>query len=95
MGDIAVDDIVVSSGGCAVYPSEAARGVNYLPPDIHSLMEMASSVSAPGLYDCTFQQDLCSWSSTAEDVCNNMVKLTLLIYSLKGIVLYCHFHSWF
>lgn len=68
MGDVAVDDIVVASGGCAVYPAEAARGVNYVPPSIHTQTEVPPTTPSPGPFDCTFEEDLCSWSSTIGEV---------------------------
>lgn len=71
MGDVAIDDILVTAGGCAVSPAEAAREVNYVPPSIQSatVAPLASTSSLPlGPHDCTFEQDLCSWSSTIDDV---------------------------
>lgn len=69
MGDIAVDDIVVASGGCTIRPKEAARTVTYISSAIHSYTELPPTTpSPPGPHDCFFETDLCSWTSTVGEV---------------------------
>ncbi|KAG0730111.1 MAM and LDL-receptor class A domain-containing protein 1 [Chionoecetes opilio] len=70
MGDVAVDDIVVASGGCAIIPEEAGEGVTYVSPAPHTRTEVQPFTAAPGpdVHDCTFEQDLCSWSSSMSEV---------------------------
>ena len=64
MGDVAIDDIIFSSGSCAVIPTDAHVGTNYTKP---TPTPPSISTSRPGINSCDFQSDLCSWSSTIEE----------------------------
>lgn len=68
MGDVAIDDVLVASGGCALQPAEASNGVNYTTPVLPTLEP--PSTDAPALpYDCSFDEnDLCDWTSSAGEV---------------------------
>lgn len=68
MGDVAVDDVVVASGGCAVHPKEAARNATYIAPASRTYTELPPTTPALGPYDCFFEVDLCSWSSSVDEV---------------------------
>ncbi|XP_071520575.1 LOW QUALITY PROTEIN: MAM and LDL-receptor class A domain-containing protein 1-like [Panulirus ornatus] len=61
LGDVAVDDVVVASGGCAIHPPEANDGVNYTTP-VRPTPE-PTTTGPPGIYDCSFDEDLCLWTS--------------------------------
>lgn len=79
MGDVALDDIVVASGGCAIQPAEASAGVNYTTPEKPTLQPPTSSTSGPsGRYDCDFEGDLCLWSCDDSPV-RNIPGLILLV----------------
>lgn len=68
MGDVAVDDIIVASGGCAVHPVDAARKETPNSHTINTHTELLSTTLSPGPYDCLFETDLCSWSSNIGEV---------------------------
>ncbi|KAK8747587.1 hypothetical protein OTU49_016476, partial [Cherax quadricarinatus] len=61
MGDIAVDDIIVAAGSCVLRPSEASNGINYTTPLTPTPQPPTSQPSS--IYDCSFDQDLCIWTS--------------------------------
>lgn len=63
MGDVAVDDIVVASGGCRIQPVEAAGGANYTSPVTPTLQPQGTTTPrVPGIYDCDFEGDFCQWT---------------------------------
>lgn len=68
MGDVAVDDIFVASGGCAIRPSDAGRKVTYISPSTYTHTELPPTTPSPSPYDCFFDTDLCSWSSNTDEV---------------------------
>ncbi|XP_037797166.1 MAM and LDL-receptor class A domain-containing protein 2-like [Penaeus monodon] len=74
MGDVAIDDVLVASGGCALQPAEATSGVNYTTPVLPTLVP-PSTVSPDLMYDCSFDEnDLCAWTSDdSEGTGNQMV----------------------
>lgn len=68
MGDVAVDDVVVASGGCAVHPKEAERNTINVAPVSGMYTAPTPTTPALGPYDCYFEVDLCSWSSSVGEV---------------------------
>lgn len=82
MGDIAVDDIVIAAGGCAVQPAHAGERVTYVSPTIHAYTEPPRFIPSEGPYDCYFEVDLCSWSSSIDEV---RIYLFILVNKLKYI----------
>lgn len=77
-GDVAVDDVVVAAGGCVIRPPEAADGVNYTTPVTPSPAE-PTTTGPPGIYDCTFDEDLCRWTSDSGSVRTSSHNLPLFI----------------
>nr|XP_027236461.1 MAM and LDL-receptor class A domain-containing protein 1-like [Penaeus vannamei] len=73
MGDVAIDDVLVASGGCALQPAEAKSGVNYTTPVLPTLEPPATS-SPDMMYDCSFDEnDLCAWTSDASEGTGNQI----------------------
>ncbi|KAK7069140.1 hypothetical protein SK128_025179 [Halocaridina rubra] len=71
MGDIAVDDVLVAAGGCAIQPSEARGGVNYTMPSLPTTEP--GTTSPPSIYNCDFSVDLCVWTSISGDGTGNQM----------------------
>ena len=65
IGDVAIDDIILSAGSCAVIPEDAKTNANYTKP---TKEPPAVSTTRPGLNNCEFEDDLCSWSSIKDEV---------------------------
>ncbi|XP_066300034.1 MAM and LDL-receptor class A domain-containing protein 1-like [Branchiostoma lanceolatum] len=61
-GDIAVDDVTFVDTSCNLSPADA------LPGSTPTLPSTTTAVTAaPGLFDCTFETNLCGWTQDTQD----------------------------
>ncbi|CAH3118157.1 unnamed protein product [Pocillopora meandrina] len=69
-GDIAIDDVQFTVGWCVVLPP-GARPLNpWTTPAVTTSPPITAPTSAPSIYDCTFENNTCTWTQALDDTFN-------------------------